>query len=149
MGARRRRGSDSRCCNASLAPMMWVDFVDPVHPSVSDLDQWLQGLPPFARVHEEGEIEELMEAAAAGQLWDSGDATTHIKPIREDPEVFELRRSALSKKLRFYHGEPAELPRGLVALHRHIKTSDAAQQVEIEYTAGRYQDGRTTRWSQP
>lgn len=148
MGARRRRGSDSRCCDATRAPMTWVDFVDPVHPSVNDLDQWLHGLSPFARVHEEGEIEALMEAAAAGQLWDSGDATTHIKPIRENPEVFELRRSALSKKLRFYHGEPAELPRGLVALHRHIKTNDAAQQAEIEYAAGRYQDGRTTLWSQ-
>jgi hypothetical protein len=105
-------------------------------------------LAPFARAHQQGENDDLLEAAAGGELWDSGDETTLIKPIREDPEIFELRRQALSKKLRFYHGEPSELPRSLVALHRHIKTDNASQQAEIIYASGRYVQGRASIWGQ-
>lgn len=143
----RRKGSDSRCCDPSLAPLEWVDYVDTTHASVQELEEWLASLSPFARNHELGEIEDLMEAASNGELWDSGDETTRIKPIREDPEVFELRRTALSKKLRFYHGEPAHLPTALVALHRHIKVDTVGQQVEIEHAAARYTEGRAKRWA--
>ncbi|WP_246078173.1 hypothetical protein [Rhodoglobus vestalii] len=110
------------------------------------LSTWLATLVPFARIVEEAEIEELFAAAANGELWDSGDGTTPIKPIREDPEVYELRRTALSKKLRFYHGEPAELPTKLVFLHRHIKVDNESQQHEIEYAAKRYLAGRASGW---
>ena len=79
-------------------------------------------------------------------MQDSGDARTPIKPIWKDPEVFELRRTALKKRLRFYHGEPAEAPHALVALHRHIKLEDPSQQTEIEFAANRYWAGRPTRW---
>lgn len=77
----------------------------------------LGGLAPFTREIELDEIEELMEAAAYGELWGSADATTPIKPINEHPEIFELRRRALSKALRFYHAEPAAEPSELVAFH--------------------------------
>ncbi|MFA6298782.1 MAG: hypothetical protein WC642_06430 [Nocardioides sp.] len=71
---------------------------------------------------------------------------TKIKPIRLDPEIYELRRTALSKALRFYHGEPNELPLDLVAVHRHIKDDELGQQAEIEYAADRYNAGRASRW---
>lgn len=145
--SRRRSGNDSRCCDPNLAPLNWIDCQDASHPSVVALSTWLATLVPFARIVEESEIEELFAAAANGELWDSGDETTPIKPIKEDPEVYELRRTALSKKLRFYHGEPAELPAKLVALHRHIKVNNPSQQDEIEYAAKRYIAGRASGWA--
>lgn len=83
-----------------------------------------------------------MEAAAHGALWESGDETTPLKTIRQHPEVFELRRKALSKPLRFYHAEPEDRPSALIALHKHIKTG-TSEQDEIEYTAKRY-----LRWAE-
>lgn len=143
---KKRGGSDSRCCNPSLAPLTWRDFTDTAHPAVAAFNVWLESLPRFARLHEEGEIDDLMEAAEAGLLEDSGDHRTLIKPIRRNPEIFELRRTALSKKLRFYHGEPRELPRHLVKLHRHIKLDDASQELEILHAAERYLSGRPASW---
>lgn len=52
---------------------------------------------------------------------------TPIKPIWKDPELFELRRTALKKGLRFYHREPVEAPCPLVALHRQMKLDDPPQ----------------------
>jgi len=146
MGRKRRNGSDSRCCTPAQVPYVWRHYLDDSRDTVKDYDSWLGGLPPFARLHEEGEVEELHEAAARGELWDSGDETTPIKPIVTNPDIYELRRTALSKKLRFYHGEPAELPLMLVALHRHIKTGNASQQTEIVHAAKRYTDGRPSFW---
>lgn len=146
MNTRHRTGSDSRCCDPNLAPLQWRGYVDESHPSVLALSTWMTALAPWARAHEQGEIDDLMDAAANGDLWDSGDERTRIKPIREDPEIFELRHTALSKKLRFYHGEPQELPRGLIALHRHIKLDNQSQQTEIIYAAERYASGTATEW---
>lgn len=146
MSAQSRRGSDSRCCRPHVRSLTWRDYSDAEHPSVVALNAWLQSLAPFVRLHEEGEIDDLMDAAERGELWDSGDGATPIKPIRLDPEIFELRRTALSKKLRFYHGEPADLPQDLIALHRHIKSGNETQQLEIEYAAERYGRGRSFEW---
>lgn len=110
-------------------------------------DAWLQSLAPFARNHEQGEIDDVFEAAAMGELEDTGDGPTPIKPIRYNPDVYELRHKALAKPLRFYHAEPAELPDGLLALHRHIKVSDLQQQSEIEFAVARYIEGRPNRWA--
>lgn len=110
------------------------------------LESWLNTLTPWARAHEEGEIVDLFDAAAHGEIWDTGDPTTSIKPIHMDPEIFELRHTSLSKKLRFYHGEPTESPRDLIALHRHIKTGADSQQDEITYAARRYAEGRPNSW---
>ncbi len=144
--AKMTTGNDSRCCDPSLAPLTWRDYVDALHPAVVSVDAWFATLSRFARLHEEGEIDDLMEAAEAGLLEDSGDHRTAIKPIRRNPEIFELRRTALSKKLRFYHGEPKELPRHLVKVHRHIKLDEAAQEAEILHAAERYDSGRETLW---
>lgn len=88
-----------------------------------------------------------MEAAARGELWYSGDAKTPIDAIHHDPEIYELRRTALKKMLRFYHAEPVERPADLIALHRHIKEDKPTQQVEIEHAADRYRSGRATGWT--
>lgn len=137
-----RKGSDSRCCHPEGAPYEWQHEEQQSHPSVVALDDWLASLPPFSRSHEEGEIDDLFEAAASGLLWDSGDSTTPIKPVFEDPEVYELRRTALTKKLRFYHAEPWRAPAKLVALHRHIKVDGSTQQREIEDAADWYDEVR-------
>lgn len=147
MASRGRRGSDSRCCSPTAVPWAWHPYVDGSHASCVELDNWFDQLAPFARSHQQGEIDDLFEAASRGELWDSGDAMTKIKPIKMDPEIFELRRTALSKKLRFYHGEPAELPSSLVTLHRHIKKDNPSQQAEIEHAANRYDQGRPNLWS--
>lgn len=143
----RRNGSDSRCCDPDAGPWSWHLYVDESHASCVELDDWLNGLAPFARSHQLGEIDDLFDAASRGELWDTGDAVTPIKPIRLDPEIFELRRTALSKKLRFYHGEPAALPYALVRLHRHIKSDNPSQQIEIQHAADRYDDGRSNLWT--
>lgn len=103
-----------------------------------EYEAWFASLSFFAREYEQGEVEALFEAAANGALWDSNDEKTPIKPIRTDPEIFELRRTALSKQLRFYHGEPSKHPTLLVGLHRHIKSSDDLQQTEIEYAVTKF-----------
>jgi len=146
MGSQRRQGSDSRCCTPDDVPYVWRDYVDPSNAKVVELQAWMDGLVPFARAIEEGEQLDLFEAASHGQLEDSGDETTPIKPIVTDPEIFELRRTALSKKLRFYHGEPDELPTQLVSVHRHIKDRNDTQQPEIEHAAARYNQGRPSMW---
>ena len=146
MERRRKSGSDSRCCFEREVPLTWKYYVDEAHPSVVAFERWLAGLAPFARAIELGEIEELMEAAAHGELWDSADATTPIKPINEHPEIFELRRRGLSKALRIYHAEPEGFPSALVAIHRHIKTGAREQQREIEYAAQRYEIGAENSW---
>ena len=141
-----RRGSDSRCCTPADPPLEWIDYIDDGHESVAELEQWFNTLPRFAQEHELGRLDDLWEAAASGRLMDSGDQLTPIKPVRADPEIFELRHKALTKKLRFYHGEPSELPFALVALHRHIKADDRDQEAQIQYAAQRYNEGRVTMW---
>lgn len=123
----------------------WQWYLDEANESVMALDAWIQSLQPFSRAHELGEIDDLLEAAALGELEDTGDARTPIKPIRTDPDVYELRRKALSKQLRFYHAEPAELPDGLLALHKHMKNG-GLQQAEIEFAVERYKTGRPNSW---
>lgn len=139
----RRSGNDSRCCTPALYARTWQYYVDVSHESVLALETWLNSLPAFSRSHELGEIDDLFEAAALGELEDTGDARTPIKPIRADPDVYELRRKALSKHLRFYHAEPDEIPDGLLALHKHMKGS-GSQQDEIEFAVDRYAEGHPT-----
>lgn len=128
----------SRCSNEEAAPYQWVDYVDQGHPSVIELEEWFQSLSPFARSHEQGTIDNLMEQAQKGKLWESNDAKTPIKPITSDPELFELRHTALNQPIRFYHAEPERYPNLLLALHRHIKKELPPQQDEVEFAIGRY-----------
>jgi hypothetical protein len=134
-----RLATDSRCSQPQGAPYMWHDFVNADHPSVVRLDTFLQELPPFSRIVEEGEIEDLHEAAARGELWESADDFQPLVPIVSDPEIYELRHKGL-RQYRFYHGEPSKYPALLVKLHRHIKDDAVEQQTEIEYAMGRFRD---------
>ncbi|WP_242868655.1 hypothetical protein [Microbacterium oxydans] len=142
-----RSGWDSRCCQPADPPWQWIDYTDYAHAEISELEAWLGTLTPPMRDHELGRMDNLLERAEQGKLEDSGDETTPIAPIRHDPEIYELRHQALSKKMRLYHGEPLELPMALVALHRHIKVNDEHQQQQIEHAAERYNDGRDSLWN--
>ena len=133
-----RSASDSRCCSPGEVPYIWRTFYDLQHPSVRELEEWLNSLSPFNRMHELGRIDDLFDKAANGQLWDSNDSKTPIKPINSDPELFELRHTALKKPLRFYHAEPPRYPRYLIGLHKHIKSSPDSQQSEIEFAIRSY-----------
>lgn len=141
-----RRGSDSRCCRPADPPWVWVDYTDYDHAAIAELEAWLNTLTPPMREHELGRMDNLLERAERGVLEDSGDERTPIAPIRLDPEIYELRHQALSKKMRLYHGEPNELPMVLVALHRHIKINDHHQQQQVEHATERYNHGRASSW---
>lgn len=142
-----RSGWDSRCCKPADPPWQWVDFTDYEHEAIRELGDWLNTLSPPMREHELGRMDNLLDRAEQGRLEDSGDETTPIVPVRHDPEIYELRHKALSKKLRLYHGEPNERPDALIALHRHIKVNDDHQQKQIEHAAKRYNDGRDSLWN--
>ena len=86
---------------------------------------------------EEGEIEELMDAAADGLLEEDSDDYIPLKPIHSDPDLYELRLKTL-RTYRFYHGEPLAHPDLLLALHRHIKDDRSVQQDEIDFAIERY-----------
>lgn len=143
-----RTASDSRCCQPADVPYEWRDFVDESHYAVAEFETWFAELARFARENELGRIDELFEAAAAGDLIDvADDATTRIKPVRYDPELWELRHKALSMRLRFYHAEPPSVPHALIKLHRHIKSDITDQQEQIEYAAERYRISDETDWT--
>ncbi|MFC7430967.1 MULTISPECIES: hypothetical protein [unclassified Agrococcus] len=133
-----RTGSDSRCCSPREFPLTWIDHQDHEHEDIAAVQAWLATLRDFARDHEIGEIRELLDAAAHGMLEDTGDEKTPIKPVRREPEIYELRHQALSKAMRFYHGEPAHRIDLLVGLHHHIKVSKAHQRAAIAHAAERY-----------
>lgn len=126
-----RSGSNSRCCIESGAPYEWVHVEQRAHAQYVAYEAWLSQMTPLSREIEEGEIEELFEAAAAGQLEDSGDNFSPIKPVTHKPEIYELRRRSGATSpytyLRFYHSEPDVRPKDLIALHRHIKANDDDQ----------------------
>lgn len=143
---RRRRGRDSRCCSERDLPLSLHDYTDPTHGSIVAFVAWLRDLAPFARDFVTGEIAALLDDAMEGNLYDTGDERTPIKPIRVDPEIFELRRTVLSKKLRMYHGEPAEFPDFLVQIHLHMKIDKKTQEEEIAYSADRYTAGYASKW---
>lgn len=142
-----RRGADSRVCKPWDAPYAWHPYVDQEHPGPRGIVEWLDGLSDFNRNHVEGQIDDLYDAAAMGELQDSGDEKTPIKPIHRDPELYELRMKQLTTKLRFYHGEPSIMPATLVSVHEHIKTSSREQQREISHAARRYMRGRSRYWA--
>lgn len=128
-----RTGSDSRCCKPEGALYSWHWFYQPEHPAIKALEKWFKSLSIFAANHEQGRIERLFDLAAQGRLYDSEDHLSLIKPIHGDPEIFELRHTALNKALRFYHGEPFAYPKYLIALHKHIKIDASLQQGEIDF----------------
>ena len=144
-----RSGADSRCSHPENAPSRWVFSYDVAHERVVEMDTWLNSLDFFVRNHYLGEIDGLFEDAAAGKSVDVGNAKTPLKPVRMDPDLYELRLQVLQRKLRFYHGEPPSHPSVLVRLHKHIKRtwpdgkvsqagSHRDQEEQIEFAISRY-----------
>lgn len=134
-----RTGRDSRCCKTAGAPYRWVDNEDYSHPSVASFWSWWSSLTPFVQTHQEGVLEDLFDRATRGELWESNDGATPIKPIRTDPEVFELRKTLLSTAIRFYHAEPEVDASLLVRHHRHIKNDSSVQQDEINWAVRQHE----------
>lgn len=124
---------------------MWDTVLDRTHHQIVEYEAWLSALVPSVRAQQEGEVEELLDAAACGLLEESADEKTPIKPVMSEPEVFELRRTALIKKLRFYHGEPEHDTEMLVELHRQIKTGRASQNEAIKFAGDQYDNWYDTR----
>lgn len=94
-----------------------------------------------------GELDDLFEAAALGELEDSADWSTKISAIRRDPDIYELRRRSGRKKLRFYHGEPPRFPNLLVKLHKQIKVDKASQDLAVSVAVVRYRGGDQRDWT--
>lgn len=133
-----RSGGDSRCCKPASNPYIWHWDHDETHPGVMELQNWMNRLPFFERENQAGILDDLFEGASRGEIVETGDETTPIKPIRRNPDLYELRRTALSKALRFYHAEPSCRPDDLIGLHRHIKHGGKSQQKQIEFATDRY-----------
>lgn len=144
-----RTGADSRCSQPGNAPYQWIAKYDSENERVKELEQWLGSLAPFDREHYLGQIDGLFEDAAAGRIVNVGDSKTPIKPVRMDPDLYELRYQVLKRKLRFYHGEPSGHPHYLVRLHKHIKRTQhdgnvsreaakADQDEQMDFAVSRY-----------
>jgi len=132
-----RTPSDSRCSQPAAFPYQWLDNVDTQHPSVLRYEAHFAMMLATQRAMLLGEVDELFEAAANGELEESADDYAPLKPIVSDPEIWELRLDSLAE-YRYYHGEPPRWPNLLVKLHRHVKDDAAAQQEEIEQAIRRY-----------
>lgn len=145
----------SRTTRPHGAPYEWRRYIDDSHPAVQKFVGWLESLAPFSRNHLLGEYEGLLELAEMGMI-DHRDppSVTRIKPVRNRPEMWELRWQMLNRKVRQYHGEPASHSGVLVALHLHVKFEPtmasgmvkSLQDAAIKYAARRYHLGRSDGW---
>lgn len=130
--------------------MEWRSFRDDGHASVEEVAAWLESLKPFVRESLLGQIDALVELAATGEIvFDPNaqdDPKAPLKPIWDQPELYELRWTLLSKKLRQYHGEPASHPDLLVDLHLHFKGNGNTQDQEISQAVLRYRAGERGVW---
>lgn len=109
-----------------------------------------------------GEYKALNQRAQDGLLTEGTEgnkkASTDLKPIRKDPEVWELRWPLPHHApLRQYHAEPTTEPALLLVLKVHLKdltsadsaTISASQNAEIAEARSRYFRGRGDRWGIP
>jgi hypothetical protein len=132
--------------------LLWRDYLDEHHDSTTELTDWIESLPPFAQSSVLGQIDALFELAASGQI-QIGDEGK-LRPIRRDPDLYELKWKLLSKAVRQYHAEPPQYPDDLVKLHIHIKSmrktsagTRAAQDMEISQAQLRYVTGESSEWT--
>jgi hypothetical protein len=91
-----------------------------------------------------GEVEARLLRAAAGEL----DRPVELCPIRDQPELWEIRWQFEARPFRLYYAEPENEPETLLALRFHWKKIngsapeiDLAQDAEIDLAAQRY-----SRW---
>ncbi|PPH11634.1 hypothetical protein C5C71_06420 [Rathayibacter sp. AY1C1] len=155
-GQGQRSPGQSRCVHPRQPPMDWHDYVDEDDDAVEHFAEWLSTLKPFARRDVIAMMDTLEARASRGEVVIPDDARLpgDLDAIRSDPDIYELKWTLLSKKIRQYHAEPRLLPDHLVRLHLHIKvdsgrgddSADAQQQVEIDKAVARYHDGEPSTW---
>ena len=143
----------SRCTIPDPAGYEWIDFIDYANEFVLEFHNWILGLSEFDRELVIGRILGLREIAANGEI-DNDDGKT-LKPIRLDPDLFELRWDELGTLIRQYHAEPRLLPNSLIMLHMHMKhvapesesLTRELQDQQISWALMRYRAGETRLWT--
>ncbi len=142
----------SRCTVPQTTDLFWREYVDEHHDSTIELTDWIESLQPFAQSSVLGQIDALLDLAASGQIH-AGDESK-LRPIRRDPDLYELKWKLLSKAVRQHHAEPPHYPDDLVKLHVHIKSmrktsaeTRAAQDMEISQAQFRYVAGESSEWT--
>ena len=133
----------------------WQPFRDEGHPSVQAVGAWLGSMSQLDREAAVGDILALRALAANGAIVEGEDeGYASLKPIRRDPDLFELRWYMFGKHVRQYHAEPPEMPIKLIDLHLHLKTivprddaaTRSAQDEEISWAQMRYFGGKSRQW---
>lgn len=145
----------SRCTLPRSVPLDWIDFRDDENEQTNLALSAILALPEAQQELVIGEIVALRERAALGLIPYGDENDPDLKPIRTDPDVYELRWRFGSVLLRQYHAEPPELPNALVDLHFHrkdVSSNDdtkiaALQDVEISQAQLRYLGGRSHLWA--
>jgi hypothetical protein len=132
--------------------MRWLEYQDDDDPEEVAVLRWLLSLGEVDRELVIGRIQGLRELAALGEIEDGDEE--RLKPVRLDPDLWELRWNELGTLLRQYHGEPAALPDALVNLHMHVKRitrsrrqTDALQDQRISFAFMRYRAGERKAWT--
>lgn len=141
----------SRCTVVRATPMTWRDFDDDTAPAIEEFVEWFTSLAPFNQTVLRGQIAALRQLAANGEI-DFGDDEM-LKPV-SFPDIYELKWTFLTTKIRQYHGEPGSQPDDLIRLHMHIKkhvdgdyeAEKALQSQEISQAALRYAGGVSSNW---
>jgi hypothetical protein len=142
----------SRCTQPRVDPAVWIDFKEPSNAQENLALSRILALSASDQQLVIGELVALKEFAARGQIA-YGDENA-LKPIRVDPDVYELRWFVCGLHLRQYHGEPPELSDALIELHFHekdVSSNDDAtitnlQNIEISHARLRYVGGRHDLW---
>ena len=136
-------------------PLDWMDFRDDENEQTKLALTAILALPEAQQELVIGEILALRERAEMGLIPFGDEDDPDLKPIRSDPDVYELRWRFGSLLLRQYHAEPPELSNALVDLHFHrkdVSSNDDAtisdlQDIEISQAQLRYDGGRSRLWS--
>lgn len=148
----------SRCTSPRPTALIWVDLVDERHPSVEELEQYLESLSEVSRLEITGRILELNRLATIGQVPGARQEFDRIARYPDLP-IFELKWShdvlGVVTLIRQYHAEPVDRADILVALHRHIKKQGSSAQVypaqdaEIDFAQSRFEIGIKNGWDVP
>jgi hypothetical protein len=137
--------------------MTWVPFQDAENEQGKAALAAILALPEGQQQLVIGEIVALKERAALGLIPFGDEDDPDLKPIRANPDIYELRWRFGDLLLRQYHAEPPERPDDLIELHFHRKdvsshdddTISKLQDVEISQAQLRYRGGEGSGWSAP
>jgi len=96
------------------------------------------------------ELQQLVEDACHGDLLQNDE---ELRPVAQDPHIWELKIKFDDRPYRLYFGEPPTAPGYLVGLHFHHKRTEGtpeeirrAQNDEIALARSRYQQAEANGW---